>query len=50
MSFFKTPYAKHMAAKKLKTIVQKLIETVREYEKIFKDPLNQLEYNIDEQL
>ena len=48
MSFFKTPDAKHLEAKKLKTTVQKLTETAWEYDKIFKDLLIQLEYNIDE--
>ena len=47
MSFFKIPNAKHLVAKKLKTTTKKLTETVREYEKIFKDLLNQLEYNTD---
>ena len=36
MSFFKTPNAEHLAAKKLNTTAQKSIETVREYDKIFK--------------
>ena len=39
MSFFKTPDAKHLEAKKLKTIVQKLIETVQEYDKRFTKPV-----------
>ena len=50
MSFFKTPYAKHLAVKKLKTTVQKPTETVWEYDKRFKYLLIQLDYNIDEQL
>ena len=49
-SFFKTPYAKHLAAKKLKTTSQKLAESVREYDKRWKDLLSQLDYVIDEQL
>ena len=50
LSFFKTPDVKHLAAKKLKTIVQNPMKTVREYDKMLKDLLNQLYYNIDEQL
>ena len=50
MSFFKTPNAKHLAAKNLNTTAQKLTETVREYDKIFKYLLSQLEYIIDEKL
>ena len=50
MLFFKTPYEKHLATKKLKTIAQKLTETVQEYDKRFKYLLIQLEYNIDKQL
>ena len=38
-----------MSAKKLKTTVEKPTETVREYDKRFKDPLSQLDYNIDGQ-
>ena len=48
MSFFKTPNAKHLAAKNLNTTAQKPTETVREYDKIFKYLLSQLEYNIDD--
>ena len=33
LSFFKTPDAKHMAAKKVKTTSQKPAESVREYDK-----------------
>ena len=33
LSFFKTPDAKHLAAKKLKTTSQKPGETVRDYDK-----------------
>ena len=33
LSFFKTPYAKHLAAKKLKTTSQKPGETVHNYDK-----------------
>ena len=50
LSFFKTPDAKHLAAKKLKTTQQKLGETVRDYDKHWKDLLSQLDYFIDEQL
>ena len=50
LSFFKTPYAKHLAAKKLKTTVQKPAKTVRDYDKIWKDLLSQIDYVIDEQL
>ena len=50
LSFFKTPDAKHLAAKKLKTTQQKPGETVRDYEKHWKDVLSQLDYVIDEQL
>ena len=37
LSFFKTPDAKHMAAKKLKTTSQNPVESVEEYEKQWKD-------------
>ena len=50
MPFFKTPDAKHLAAKKLNTTTQNPTETVQEYDKRFKDLLIQLEYNIDEKL
>ena len=50
LSFFKTPDAKHLAAKKLKTTSQKLAKSVREYDKRWKDLLIQLDYVIDEQL
>ena len=33
LSFFKTPDAKHLVAKKLKTTSQKSGETIRDYEK-----------------
>ena len=36
LSFFKTPDAKHLAAKKLKTTSQKPGETVRDYDKRWK--------------
>ena len=49
LSFFKTPDAKHLAAKKLKTTSQKPRETVCDYDKCWKD-LSQLDYVIDEQL
>ena len=49
-SFFKTPDTKHLAAKKLKMIVQKPIEAVLDYEKRWKDLLSQLYYNIDEKI
>ena len=48
--FFKTPDAKHLASKKLKTTSQKPAESVREYDKRWKDLLSQLDYVIDEQL
>ena len=50
LSFFKTPDAKHLAAKKLKTTQQKPGETVHDYDKRWKDLLSQLDYVIDEQL
>ena len=50
LSFFTTPYAKHLEAKKLKTTSQKLRETIRDYDKRWKDLLSQLDYVIDEQL
>ena len=50
LSFFKTPDAKHMAAKKLKTTSQKPMESVWEYDKWWKDLLIQLNYVIDEQI
>ena len=50
LSFFKTPDAKHLAAKKLKMTSQKPGETVRDYDKRWKDLLSQLDYTIDEQL
>ena len=50
LSFFKTPDAKHLATKKLKTTSQKPRETVRDYDKCWKDLLSQLDYVIDEQL
>ena len=39
LSLFKTPYVKHLAAKKLKTTSQKPAESVREYDKRWKDLL-----------
>ena len=48
LSFFKTLDAKHLAAKKLKTMQQKLGETVRDYDKHWKDLLSQLDYVTDE--
>ena len=50
LSFFKMPDAKHLAAKKLKTTSQKPGESVRNYDKRWKDLLSQLDYVIDEQL
>ena len=50
LSFFKTPDAKHLAAKKLKTTSQNPGETVCDYDKRWKDRLSQLDYVIDEQL
>ena len=48
LSFLKTPDAKHLAAKNLKTTQQKPGETVRDYDKHWKDLLSQLDYSIDE--
>ena len=50
LSFFKTPDAKHLAAKKLKTKSQKPGETVCDYDKRWKYLLSQMDYVIDEQL
>ena len=50
LSFFKTPDAKHLAAKKLKTTSQKPTESVHDYDKRWKDLLSQLDCVIDEQL
>ena len=50
LSLFKTLDAKHLEANKLKTTSQKPGETVRDYEKCWKDLLSQLDYVIDEQL
>ena len=50
LSFFKTLDAKHLAAKKLKTTVQKPTESVWDYDKWWKDLLSQLDYYIDEKL
>ena len=50
LSFFETPDAKHLEAKKLKTTSQNPIESVQEYDKWWKYLLNQLHYVIDEQL
>ena len=44
LSFFKTPDAKHLAAKKLKTTSQKSVETIHDYDKHWKDLLSQLDY------
>ena len=44
LSFFKTSDSKHLAAKKLKTTSQKPGETVRDYDKRWKDLLSQLDY------
>ena len=49
LSFFKTPDAKHLAAKNLKTTSQNPGESVRDYDKHWKDLLSQLDYVIDEQ-
>ena len=49
LSFF-TPDAKHLAVKKLKTTSQKPAESIREYDKRWKDLLSQLDYVIDEQI
>ena len=50
LSFFKTPDAKHLATKKLKTTSQNPGESVHDYDKHWKDLLSQLDYVIDEQL
>ena len=50
LSFFKTPDAKHLAAKKIKTTSQKEGETVCDYNKQWKYLLSQLYYVIDEKL
>ena len=50
LSFFKTLDAKHLATKKLKTTSQNPRESIRDYDKRWKDPLSQLDYVIDEQL
>ena len=50
LSFFKTPDAKHLVAKKLKTTSQKPAESIYEYNKCWKDILSKLDYVIDEQL
>ena len=50
LSFFKTLDAKHLAVKKLKTTSQKPEESVRDYDKRWKDLLSQLDYIIDEKL
>ena len=42
LSFFKTPDAKHLAEKKLKTTSQKSVESVSDYDKRWKDLLSQL--------
>ena len=50
MSLFKTPDAKHLEAKKLKTTSQNPSESIPEYEKRWKDLLSQLDYVIDEKV
>ena len=50
LCFFKTPDAKYLEAKKMKTTSQKPAESVWEYDKWWKDILNQLDYVIDKQL
>ena len=50
LSFFKTPDAKHLEAIKLKFTIHKPRETVRDYEKRWKDLLSQIDYVIDEKL
>ena len=47
LAFFKIEDVTHLAAKKLKDIKQIPGETVREYDKRFKDLLSQIPYNID---
>ena len=50
LSFFKTPDAKHLAEKKLKTTSQKPGETICDYDKQWKEIIIQMYYVIDEQL
>ena len=50
LSFFKTPDAKHLVAKQLKTTSQKPGESVRDYDKRWKDLLSQLDCVIDKHL
>ena len=47
LAFFKTKDDTHLVAQKLKDIKQVPGETVREYDKRFKDLLSQIPYNID---
>ena len=48
--FFKTPDAKHLAAKNLKTTSQKPTESIREYEKHWKNLHSKLDFVIYKQL
>ena len=50
LAFFKTEDVTHLAAQKLKDIEKIPRETVWEYDKIFKDLLSQIPYNIDSNL
>ena len=50
LAFFKTEDVAHLAAQKLKDIEQRLGESVREYDKRFKDLLSQIPSNIDANL
>ena len=47
LAFFKTKDVAHLAAQKLKDIKQRLGESVKEYDKRFKDLLSQIPTNID---
>jgi hypothetical protein len=50
LSFFKVQDVAHLAAHKLKEIKQRPGESVREYDKIFKDLLSQIPSTIDQDL
>ena len=50
LAFFKTKDVAHLATKKLKDIKKVHGETVREYDKRFKELLSQIPYNIDANL
>ena len=50
LAFFKTEDVAHLAGQKLKDIKQRLGESVREYDKRFKDLLSQIPANIEANL